>query len=577
MAQTPSQGLTALARGFSNLGNTQKIGLLAAVAAAVAIVVVAVLWARTPEYRVLYSNISDHDGGDVIGALSQQNVPYRIAEGGSVILVPANQVYDVRLRLASQGLPKGGAVGFEIMDSQKFGTSQFAEQVNYQRALAGELARTIQSFASVQSARVHLAIPRPSVFVREAQQPSASVLVSMYQGRVLDPAQVNAIQHLVASGIPELTPRNVTIVDQAGNLLSSPDAGPVTSGLDAAQLKYLRDVELSYAARIENILKPIVGAENVHAQVTAALDFNQVEQTSETFKPNPTPQDAAVRSHQSVETITVNPPQGTIQGTIQGTTQGATQGSNGAPGLLPNRPPDSTGPLTIPSEKPAQEAGRKSSVRQTPPSIHKENIINYEVDKTIRHTKVEVGTVKRLSAAVVVNYKRELQKDGKNAYKPMSEAELAQIDTLARDAMGFSKERGDSLNVVNAPFSGEPVPSATPPPSGWGVWLNDTVNSAGVRQALAYSAAAGIIALIVFGFVLPVARNLRRAGQTVSAGPGTGNSFIGVSMETPPSSTGYAPGREASFEADLQAVKDLARQRPRIVANVVKEWVGRDE
>jgi flagellar M-ring protein FliF len=558
MAQAPGQTLTALARGFSNLGNTQKIGLLAAAAAVVAIVVVTVLWARTPEYRVLYSNISDHDGGEVIGALSQQNIPYKLSEGGSVILVPASQVYDTRLKLASQGLPKGGAVGFEIMDSQKFGTSQFAEQVNYQRALAGELARTIQSFASVQSARVHLAIPRPSVFVREAQQPSASVLVSMYQGRVLDPAQVNAIQHLVASGIPELTPRNVTVVDQAGNLLSSPDAGPVTNGLDAAQLKYLHDVELSYAARIENILKPIVGVENVRAQVTAALDFNQVEQTSETFTPNPTPQDAAVRSHQSVETITINPQQGQ---------------SGSATGPIANRPSDSAGqPIaTLPplSEKPAQEGGRKPTVRPTA-NTHKENIINYEVDKTVRHTKVEVGTVKRLSAAVVVNYKRGAEKDGKSVYAPLSDVELAQIDTLARDAMGFSKERGDTLNIVNAPFSGEPVPSVAPPQRGFGLWLDDFVSPAGVSKAATYLVAIALIAFLLFGLVLPVVRNLKRAGHTSLAG-------ASVPVQAPPSPTGYAPAREADFEADLQAVKDLARQRPRIVANVVKEWVGRDE
>jgi flagellar M-ring protein FliF len=557
MAQAPGQTLTALARGFSNLGNTQKIGLLAAAAAVVAIVVVTVLWARTPEYRVLYSNISDHDGGDVIGALSQQNVPYKLSEGGSVILVPASQVYDTRLKLASQGLPKGGAVGFEIMDSQKFGTSQFAEQVNYQRALAGELARTIQSFASVQSARVHLAIPRPSVFVREAQQPSASVLVSMYQGRVLDPAQVNAIQHLVASGIPDLTPRNVTVVDQAGNLLSSPDAGPVTSGLDAAQLKYLHDVELSYAARIENILKPIVGAENVRAQVTAALDFNQVEQTSETFKPNSTPQDAAVRSHQSVETITVNPQQPTSV----------------TSGTLATRSPDSASPpITTPapmSERPAQEIGRKAAVRQAP-NTHKENIINYEVDKTVRHTKVEVGTVKRLSAAVVVNYKRGAEKDGKSAYMPLSDVEIAQIETLTRDAMGFNKDRGDTLNIVNAPFSGEPVPNVAPAPRGFGLWLDDFVSPAGVSKAATYIVAIALIAFLLFGLVLPVVRNLKRAGHTSLAG-------ASVSVQAPPSPTGYAQAREADFEADLQAVKDLARQRPRIVANVVKEWVGRDE
>jgi flagellar M-ring protein FliF len=467
-------------------------------------------------------------------------------------------VYDLRLKLASQGLPKGGTVGFELMDSQKFGISQFAEQVNYQRALAGELARTIQSFASVQSARVHLAIPRPTVFVREAQQPSAAVLVSMYQGRLLEAAQVNAIQHLVASGVPEMSPRNVTVVDQAGNLLSSPDAGPATSGLDAAQLKYLHDVESSYAARIENILKPIVSAENVRAQVTAVLDFDQVEQTSETFKPNPTPQDAAVRSHQSVETVTVNPQ----------------QGQSGAPGAIATRPPDSAGQpiatVSPSSEKPAQEAGRRATARQ-PPNTHKENIISYEVDKTVRHTKVEVGTVKRLSAAVVVNYRREAGKEGKSAYKPLSEVELAQIDTLARDAMGFSKERGDTLNIVNAPFSGEPVPSATPAvPTGWDAWVDDIASPAGVRKAVTYLVPTALIAFLLFGLVLPVVRNLKRAGQMALAGSG-------VSVPAPPSATGYAPAREANFEADLKAVTDLARQQPHIVANVVKDWVGRDE
>jgi flagellar M-ring protein FliF len=558
MAQAPGQSLTALARGFSNLGNTQKIGLLAAAAAIIAIVAVALLWARSPEYRVLYSNISERDGGEVLNALSQQNVPYKLGEGGSVILVPASQVYDLRLKLASQGLPKGGTVGFELMDSQKFGISQFAEQVNYQRALAGELARTIQSFASVQSARVHLAIPRPTVFVREAQQPSAAVLVSMYQGRLLEAAQVNAIQHLVASGVPEMSPRNVTVVDQAGNLLSSADAGPTTSGLDAAQLKYLHDVESSYAARIENILKPIVSAENVRAQVTAVLDFDQVEQTSETFKPNPTPQDAAVRSHQSVETVTVNPQ----------------QGQSGAPGAIATRPPDSAGQpiatVSPSSEKPAQEAGRRATARQ-PPNTHKENIISYEVDKTVRHTKVEVGTVKRLSAAVVVNYRREAGKEGKSAYKPLSEVELAQIDTLARDAMGFSKERGDTLNIVNAPFSGEPVPSATPAvPTGWDAWVDDIASPAGVRKVVTYLVPTALIAFLLFGLVLPVVRNLKRAGQMALAGSG-------VSVPAPPSATGYAPAREANFEADLKAVTDLARQQPHIVANVVKDWVGRDE
>jgi flagellar M-ring protein FliF len=199
MAQAPGTGTAALARGFTQLSNSQKLGFLAALAAAVAVIVVALLWAGVPEHRVLYSNLSERDGGEVIGALAQLDVPYRVGEGGGVVLVPAGQVYELRLKLAAQGLPKGGAVGFELMDGQKFGISQFAEQVNYQRALAGELARSVQSMAAVQSARVHLAIPRPTVFVREAQLPSASVFVATYPGRALDAGQVAAIQHLVAS------------------------------------------------------------------------------------------------------------------------------------------------------------------------------------------------------------------------------------------------------------------------------------------------------------------------------------------------------------------------------------------
>ena len=189
MAQSPGQGIRRAASGFARLSIPQKLGVLAAIAALVAVTAVAILWARVPDYRVLYSNLSDRDGGEVIAALGQMNVPYRVAEGGSALMVPADRVYDLRLQLASQGLPRGGAVGFELMDTQKFGVSQFAEQVNYQRALAGELALSIQSVGAVQAARVHLAIPRPTVFVREQQKPSASVFVSMYPGRMLDAAQ----------------------------------------------------------------------------------------------------------------------------------------------------------------------------------------------------------------------------------------------------------------------------------------------------------------------------------------------------------------------------------------------------
>jgi flagellar M-ring protein FliF len=434
------------------------------------------------------------------------------------------------------------------MESQKFGISQFAEQVNYQRALAGELARTIQSLATVQSARVHLAIPRPTVFVREAQQPSASVLVSLYPGRVLDAGQVNAIQHLVASSVPELSVRNVTVVDHAGNLLSGgPQGAQPPNGLDAAQLKYLHALEASYAGRIESILKPIVGAENVRAQIAATLDFSQVEQTSETFRPNPSAQDQSVRSQQTVETVNTNP-----------------QGPSGVPGALSNQPPGAaTAPLTAPVPTPQAAAAQPQQSVNT----HRENTVNYEVDKTVRHVKNEVGTVKRLSAAVVVNYRRSVDKDGKVTLTPLTEQELVQISDLVREAMGFSKERGDTLNVVNAPFSSEAVPAAEAP-SAWNAWLQDATEPPSVIQADKYALLAAVVLFAIFGLIRPALRDLGRAVRAEAAGP----------AGREPTLAGATPAAgEPGYEADLRAVKEMAKQEPRIVANVVKDWVGGNE
>jgi len=519
MAQAPGTGIAALARGFTQLSNSQKLGFLAALAAVAAVIAVALLWAGAPEYRVLYSNLSERDGGEVIGALAQLDVPYRVGEGGGVVLVPAGEVHELRLKLAAQGLPKGGAVGFELMDGQKFGLSQFAEQVNYQRALAGELARSVQSMAAVQSARVHLAIPRPTVFVREARQPSASVFVATYPGRALDTGQVAAIQHLVSSSVPELPARNVTVVDQTGNLLSRGGAEAAGDGLDASQLQYLHRVESSYARRIEAILEPIVGRDNVRAQVTATLDFSRSEQTSETFKPNAAPA-AAVRSQQT-----------TVQ-TVPG-----------------------------PSAPPSQAA----AARPAAPGTRRESVVNYEVDKTVRHTKGEVGAVKRLSAAVVVNYRREAGAGG--AYRPLGEETLQQISALTREAMGFDPDRGDTLNVVNAPFNGEVAGadagvSVPATPTGW---IQDVASPAGMTLLKAALAAAVLLAAL--WLARSVLRELARAGRRSA-----GRAPPGLGAEAP---LAAAPAEGAGYEADLRAVRDLARQDPRTVANVVSEWVAR--
>jgi flagellar M-ring protein FliF len=562
--QAPPPASTPLLQGFFRLTNVQKVLLLVGVAAAIAVTVAFVSWARTPDYRVLFSNVTDRDGGAIIAALQQINVPYRTAEGGGAILVPADRVYESRLRLAQQGLPRGGSIGFELLENQRIGTSQFVEQVNFQRALEGELARTVQALGSVQGARVHLAIPRPSVFVRDQQKPSASVLVSLFPGRTLDPAQLAGITHLVASSVPELAPSAVTIVDQAGNLLTQgPGTREANAGLDAGQLKYVQAVEQGFVRRIEAILTPIVGQGNVRAQVTAELDFSTVEQTAETYKPNPAPEQA-IRSQQTVETLGDNPRE-----------------ASGVPGALSNQPP---GAATAPLNAPAKGAAKGGPPEAQPPgSSHRESTTNYELDKTITHTRAEAGAVRRLSAAVVVNHRREV-KEGKAEATPLNEAEIAQLNNLVRQAIGFNEKRGDTVNLVNAAFTeAERVEVAGPT-----LVSEVTHRLLGNLNTVLWAVAAIVAALFLYLVVVrPVLRDLALAGErdiaaqeayaqamAAATAGGDGQPGQGGAGGAPVSQPIITGGR--GFDADLQAVKDLARQEPQIVANVVKDWVGRE-
>jgi len=543
MAIAPRQGLFALFQGFNQLSNSQKLGMMLGLAAVIALVSGLWMWSQTPDYRVLYSNLSDRDGGTIISSLQTMNVPYKMAEGGGAILVPANQVYDVRLRLASQGLPRGGTVGFELMETQKLGTSQFLEQVNYQRALEGELARSIQSLSAVQGARVHLAIPRPSVFVREQQKPSASILLNLYPGRVLDASQVNGIVHMVSSSVPELAVKNVTVVDQAGNLLSQTTEGIAQTGLDPGQLDYLRQVEQGYVKRIENILAPLAGPDNVRAQVTADLDFSQTEQTAETFKPNPAPADAAIRSQQSAETI-----------------GGGGQAASGVPGALSNQPPGAaTAPLVAPGRTPAAGAAPAT----TPANSHKESTVNYEVDKSISHVRQAVGAIKRLSVGVVLNYRKTTDKAGKVSYTPLSQTEMTQISNLVKEAMGFSQTRGDTLNVVNAAFSLAEAAEAAPALPLW----KDPANTALAKEVVKNLLIAGVLFYLVFGVLRPLFRDLVRLRERAPPSP---EALMGAAA---------AAGRQnvASYEENLRSAKELAKSEPKIVASVVKEWVEHGE
>ena len=528
------------------------------VAAALALIAAIWMWNQSPDYRVLYANYSDKDGGAITAALDQMGVKYKFSEGGSAILVPAEQVPDLRLKLASQGLPKGGNVGFELMENQKLGVSQFLEQVNYQRSLEGELARSIQSLGSVAAARVHLALPKPSVFVRDQQKPTASVLLNLQSGRALDPGQVSAIVHLVASSIPELTVGNVTVVDQNGNLLSEqPKQNGLSKQLDATQLKYVEMVQQNIIKQVESLITPIVGKGNVRAEATAEIDFAQVDTAAEMYKPNSPPEPQAIRSQQTSEQ-----------------TGPATGNANGIPGALSNQPP---GVATAPLDGTAPGAPGAAPVAGP---TRKDATTNYEVDKTIRYEQRPMGGIKRLTVGVVVNYRRSVDPNtGKVTVKPLSAAEVAQINELVKQAMGYSQARGDTMNVANAPFDGVDKPEEAGPD-----WYKDPANLPLAWEVGKYLLIAAVIAFLYFRILRPLMRPVMHKFDEAVAMPeeekeeeqeedadavvtlGPDGTPIGAEEEEAP--------RERSYRANLALAKEMARDDPRIVANVIKAWVG---
>jgi len=560
--------LERLREAFNRLGEQQKMIFLVAVAALVAVIVGSILWTRQLEWRVLFSNLNEKDGGAIVAILETQNTPHRYSDGGA-LMVPAERVHEVRLKLASQGLPRGGLVGFELMENQKFGTSQFAEQVNYQRGLEGELARTIQSIGAVQTARVHLAIPKPSVFVREEQKPTASVMLNLYPGRTLESAQIAGIGHLISSSVPQLPMANVAIIDQNGTLLSQLKSKLSDAGLDPTQLKYVRETENGIINRIEEILKPMLGAGNFKVQVAADIDFSQSEQTAESFRPNTTPETSSIRSQQNNETASVN------------------QVTGGVPGALTNQPPvPATAPLTQPATgttagqpaKPGEIKGKLESAGVTAPlnavgqplSTSKNATINYEVDKTVRYTKQAMGNIRRLSAATVINHRREIGKNGEPVNRPLPEEEMKQINELVREAMGFNKERGDTLSVANAPFTAVDKSESELP-----LW-KDPENISYAKDLIKYLIIAAIIAFLYFKIIQPSLKTMFEPPKTeaqIAAEAGI-EPLGGVGSET-----GEMGEEEATevridhYAVKVQKARDAAEADPKAVASILKDWM----
>lgn len=559
-ASLPEATLPAWRQRLSALDRTQRMRLGAGVALLVAAVVAAIVLNRQPDYRVLFANLSDKDGGAIVAQLSQMSVPYKYTEGGGAILVPTERVHDVRLKLATMGLPKGSVTGFELMENSKFGVTQFQERLNFQRGLEGELTRSIQALSSVQSARVHLALPNQNGFFREQQKPSASVLLSLYPGRILDRAQIAGIVHLVASSVPELAPSAVSVLDDSGKLLSqSPDGAGNGSSVDAQQVQYVQQLEQQYTRRILDILGPVVGPSNVKAQVTAEVDFSQTELTSEQHRPNLSPDASAVRSQQVVES--------------SGTPANPTP--TGVPGATSNQPPQpSAAPIN--GANPAPTAANSQTGVQAA-GAKRESITNYEVDKTVRVTRAGGGSgaIKRLTAAVVVNYQPGTDAKGQPEAKALAPAQIEQMTALVRETIGFNKERGDSVNLMNTPFLADATPAADLP-----LWKQPET----IELAKSFAWPVGMVLfamLVLLGLVRPALRTPKLKAEAVPTAQPAGRQVDALEDEHPERPALAAPLKTAELPATpeqlrLEEARVLAKENPVAVASILKTWVNGD-
>ncbi len=518
--------------GLANVPGGRQMMLLVGLSLSIAIGVTAAFWLREPGYELLYSNLSDRDAGEVIDALRAESTPYRLDNGA--LLVPTEDVYATRLRLSAQGLPRGAGFGLEVIEGEStFSTSQFMENARYHHALETELARTISNLQPVQNARVHLALPKPTVFLRKSNKPSASVFLDLFPGRILEEAQVNSIVHLVASSIPELESSHVTVVDQRGTLLNSPDQTDVAA-LSSREFEYVERVQNTYADRITNLLTPMMGPGRVRATVAADIDFTSREETREQYDPA----EPVVRSEQVSED----------------TQRGGSTPGLGIPGALSNQPP--VGPLlpdTGATETTAPPV--RSSVQSTR---------NFEIDRSLSHIKESANRIQRLSVAVLIDHISDVDEDGDPVTRPLEADELAEIERLVRGAVGFSEERGDTISITNASFYVGPEIEA---PEGPGFFSQPLV-----KDILRQLPAAALLLVIALGVIRPIVMALSRSsGAPAAAGGGQALPAGAAGVAGAPAGSGPPP--PLTFDDKVNVAKQLASNDPERVAQVVRAWV----
>ncbi len=519
--------------GMSRLPVVRQVGLLIGLAASIALGVGIYSWAKEPNYVPLFDGMSGADAAQVVTILEQSNTPYRMQ--GSMLAVPAGKVHNLRLQLASQGLPKSSSPGFELLDEeQSFGTSSFIEKARFNRALEGELARSIATLNSVKGARVHLAIPKKSAFLRNQQGASASVLISLFPGRKLNQSQVAGVIHLVASSVSGMDSAQVTVVDQQGNLLTG-NGSSSAMAMGSEQFTFASSLEEDYSRRIVDLLVPIMGAGKVRAQVTADVDFTAIERTSETFGPN----NSIMRSEQTSEERSSD----------------NSKAFGGAPGARSNQP---VAAEAVPGADTAASSNTSATIQTT-----KQATRNYELDKVISHIKEAPGTIKKLSIAVLLDYRQQTNEAGDTERLPLPDEEIERLTLLVKEAVGFSEERGDSVNLMNASFLEpelmEPLPDI---PIWQEPWVLDIA-----KQTVG---ALGIL-LLVFGILRPVMKNLagigKQNGRAVS-----GELQLGADQVTL-GGTPQLPAGVTSYDQQVQLAQSIAGQSPKRAASVMSDWV----
>ncbi|HEY9202211.1 MAG TPA: flagellar basal-body MS-ring/collar protein FliF [Gammaproteobacteria bacterium] len=502
-------------------------------------------WGTAPSYAPLYNGLEPSDASEVVTALQAAGIPHELNAASGSVMVESGRVHEARLKLASQGLPKGTALGVEMLqEEQSFGTSQFVESARYHHAIETELARTIGTMRNVKSARVHLAIPKNSVFVRQRDNPSASVALNLYGGRTIEQGQVNAIIHMVASSVANLAPEKVTVVDQSGRLLSSGDMSSNVA-MTAKQYDYSRQVEQDYQQRIERLLEPIIGVGKVRATVNADIDFTQQESTEELYNNA----DQTLRSEQTTESSRF------------------ARETGGVPGALANQPPQG-GQLV-------EGAGEVNAAEEevNPLNRSRNTVRNYEVDKTIRHSRQSSGSVERLTVAVLVD-DRVVVEDGESVRTPLSAEEIARITTLVQQTVGYDEERGDQVNVINASFTPLEEIADLPEPS--------LMDNKYVQLALKWIWPFLLILVVIFTILKPSISSLTNYTPPRQALPRREGDEEGGNEEGNTAAENVARLAHqggpiplpSGHDAKVDFAQSMVQQDAKKVANVVKDWIG---